>query len=59
MDFLAFLVPKLWPKCHKLISEILANPLRHSWNIWNFLAITLDPEMRESQSRALKTCMRA
>ena len=55
MDFLAFLVPKLWPKCHKSIREISTNPQRHSWNIWIFLAIILDPEMLESQSRALKT----
>jgi len=37
MNFLAFLDPKLWPKCSKLISEIPANRLGHSWNVWNFL----------------------
>jgi len=26
VDFLAFLVPKLWPKCHKLIRQIPTNP---------------------------------
>ena len=30
MYFLAFLVPKLWPKYHKLIREIPANPLENS-----------------------------
>jgi len=36
MDFLPFLIPKLWPKYGKLIREILANPLGNSWNIWDF-----------------------
>jgi len=30
MDFLAFLVPKLWPKKRKSIRKILANPLGNS-----------------------------
>jgi len=55
MDFLPFLVPKLWPKYYKVIREIPSNPLGNSQNIWNFLATTLDPEMLESRSRALKT----
>jgi len=55
MDFLTFLVWKLWPKCRKLINEITANPWGDSGNIWHFLAITLNPEMLESRSRALKT----
>jgi len=55
MDFLAFLVPKLWPKYCKLIREIPANPLGNSWNISNFLTITLAPETLESRSRAPKT----
>jgi len=58
VDFLAFRVLKLWPKFHKLIREITANPLRHSANIWNFLAITLDSEKLESRTRALKTRFR-
>jgi len=33
MDFLAFLVPKLWPKCSKLIREIPANPLEQGWEM--------------------------
>jgi len=38
MDFLAFLVLKLWPKYCKLIREIPTNPAGNFWNIWNFLA---------------------
>jgi len=37
------------------IREIPANPMEDSGNIWKFLAITLDPQMLESRSRALET----
>jgi len=53
MDFLAFLVLKLWPKCCKLIVEIPANPIVNSRNFWNFLAITLDPEMLKKSIKGL------
>jgi len=55
MDFLAFLVLKLWPKYCKLIREIPTNPQGNSLNIWNFLTILSDPEMLESRLRVLKT----
>ena len=42
MDFLAFMVPKLWSKYCKLIREIPANPRK---------------SMLESRSRTLKTCI--
>jgi len=48
MDFLAFLVPKLWPKCHKLIREIPLIPYSIPEIFGIFLAITLDPDMLES-----------
>jgi len=57
MDFLVFMVPKLCSKCCKLIREISSNPLGASRNIWNLLAVSLAPEMLESRSRALKTCI--
>jgi len=51
MDFLAFLVLKLWPKCHELIRKIPANPLGDSGNNWN----SVDLGTLESRSRTLKT----
>jgi len=57
MDFLAFLVPKLRPKCHRLIREILTPTAFLKY--LEFLAITLDPEVLESRSRTLKTRIRA
>jgi len=46
MEFLAFLVAKLWPKYRKLIREILANSLRSSWNFGFFW-----PSKSESEQR--------
>jgi len=39
MDFLAFLVPKLWPKYCKLIRGIPANPLGDPRNIWHYFGL--------------------
>jgi len=52
MDFLAFLVQKLWPNFRKLIREIHINPLGNSSNIWKSLSITFKLETLESRSRA-------
>ena len=53
MDFVAFLVPKLWPNFPKLIKEIPATSFRKSRN-FVFFGITLEPETLESRPRALK-----
>ena len=57
MDFLAFLVPKLWPNFRKINYSrgIPTNPLGNSYKIWGLLAIIVAPETLESPSRALKT----
>jgi len=55
IDFLTFLVPKLWPKRLKSIRVIAANPLGINQLIYGFLAMILAPETLESRSRAFKT----
>jgi len=52
MDFLTFLVQKLWQIKQKLIREIPIKYSAYSSINWGLLAITLAPE---SRSRALKT----
>ena len=54
IDFLAFLVKKSWQNNIILIQETPANPLGNCL-FYVVLAITLAPEMLESQSRARKT----
>jgi len=39
------------------ILQINYGNLGNPFNIWNFLTITLHPEMLANQSRALKTCI--
>jgi len=51
MDFLAFLVPKLWQNNRKLIREIPTNPLQN----WGLVAISSAPDTQGSRSRVLKT----
>jgi len=55
MDFLAFLVQKLWQNKQKLIRGIPVNSSAYSSINWGLLAITLAPETTGSRSRALKT----
>ena len=55
IDFVVFLVPKLWPKVWKLIGEILAISCQKSFLCLEFFFITFEPEILESQSMALKT----
>jgi len=54
MDFLAFLVQKLWQNKQKLIREIPENYSASSWINWGLLAITSAPETLGGRSRALK-----
>jgi len=53
IDFLTFLVQKLWQNIQKLLREIPWNHSAISSMIWVFLAIPLAPETLGSQSRAL------
>jgi len=54
MDFLAFLVQKLWPNFRVLIREIPWNYSAMSSTIWGLLALTWAPETIGSRSRPLK-----
>jgi len=54
MDFLAFLVLKLWQNSHKLIGGILINSLGNPYKIRGLLILTLAPETPGSRFRALK-----
>jgi len=45
MDFLAFLVQKLWQNKQKLIREIPTNSLGNPYKIWGLLAPSWAPEM--------------
>ena len=54
MDFLAFLVQKLWPNFRILIREIPWNYSAMSSTIWGLLAPTWAPETLGSRSRLLK-----
>jgi len=54
MDFLAFLVQKLWQKKQKLIREIHWTYSAMSSMIWGLLALTLASEMVRSRSRPLQ-----
>ena len=54
MDFLAFLVQKLWPNFRILIREIPWNYSAMSSTIWGLLAPTCAPETLGNRSRPLK-----
>ena len=54
MDFLAFLVRKLWQNKQKLIREILRNYSAMSAMIWGLLALTWSPETLGTRSRLLQ-----
>jgi len=54
MDFLAFLVQKLWRNKQKLIREIPTNSLGNPYKIWGLLAPSWAPETLGSRSRPLK-----
>ena len=54
MDFLAFLVQKLWQNKQKLIREIPRNYSAMSSMIWDLLALTWAPETLGSRSRHLQ-----
>jgi len=54
MDFLAFLVQKLWQNKRKLIREIPVNYSAYSSITWGVLAITWAPETPGSRSTSLK-----
>jgi len=55
MDFLTFLVQKLWQNKQKLNRETPINDSAYSSKNWGLLTITLAPETPGSQSRTLKT----
>ena len=54
MDFLAFLVQKLWKNKQKIIGEIPTNSLGNPYKIWGLMALTWAPETVGSRSRPLK-----
>jgi len=54
MDFLAFLVQKLWQNKQKIIREIPTNSLGNPYKIRGLSAITWGPETLGSRSRSLK-----
>jgi len=54
MDFLAFLVQKLWQNKQKIIRGIPTNTLENPCNIRGLSAITWEPETPGSRSRPLK-----
>ena len=54
MDFLAFLVQKLWPNFRVLIREIPTNSLGNPYKIRGLSAITWGPETSGSRSRPLQ-----
>jgi len=54
MDFLAFLVEKLWQNKHKFIRGILTNSFGISYKICGLLSITWAPATPGSRSRALQ-----
>ena len=54
MDFLAFLVQKLWKNKQKIISGIPTNSLGNPYKIWCLMALTWAPETLGSRSRPLK-----
>ena len=54
MDFLAFLVQKLWKNKQKRIRGILTNSLGNHYTIWGLMALAWAPETLGSRSRALK-----
>ena len=54
MDFLAFVVQKLWQNKQKLIKEIPWNYSTMSSMIWGLLALTWAPETPGSRSRPLQ-----
>jgi len=51
MDFLAFLVQKLWQSKHKIIMGILTISLGYPYKIRGLSAITWGPETPGSRSR--------
>jgi len=54
MDFLAFLVQKLWQNKQKIIREIPTSSLGNPYKIWGLMALTWAPETLGSRSRPLK-----
>jgi len=54
MDFLAFLVQKLWKNKQKSFRVILTNSLGNPYKIRGLSAITWGPETPGSRSRPLK-----
>ena len=54
INFLAFLVQKLWPNFRVLIRDIPWNYSALSSTIWGLLALTRAPETLGSRSRAPK-----
>jgi len=55
MDFLAFLVQKLWQNKQKIIRGIPTNSLGNPCKIWGLMAaLTWAPETLGSRSRPLK-----
>jgi len=54
MDFLAFLVQKLWQNKQKVLERIPTNSLGNSYNIRGLSAITWAPATPGSRSRSLK-----
>jgi len=54
MDFLAFLVQKLWQNKQKLIMGIATNSLGNPYKIRGLSTITLAPERPGSRSRPLQ-----
>ena len=54
MDFLAFLVQKLWKNKQKKIRGIPTNSLGNPYKIRGLSAITWGPETSGSHSRSLK-----
>ena len=55
MDFLTFLVQKLWKNKQKIIiNGIPTNSLGNPYKIWGLMALTWAPETLGSRSRPLK-----
>jgi len=54
MDFLAFLVQKLWKNIQKIIRGIPTSSLGNPYKIWGLMALTWAPETLGSRSRPLQ-----
>jgi len=53
MDFVAFLVPKLWPNFRKLLEKSTLPPVG---NIWNFFGIAFELKTLKSIKRSKDPC---